>query len=164
MTKSASDSPGAGDHRQGGEGDEPQGALVAAGDLPEAKSESDASAKPIAASVPVLEPATALPNVTTDDLVGILPKSGVSLDKQREDVREFLAKRLIAILAGLLAAGLLLVAFQRVTEVSVDDVRTFFEVVFTPVIALVSAATGFYFGSTTSHPGETDGVSGTDGT
>ncbi|GAB1516804.1 hypothetical protein JCM33774_88490 [Actinophytocola sp. KF-1] len=73
---------------------------------------------------------------------------GLSLAEQRENVREFLAKRLVALLAGVLAIGLLLLAIQHWTGVNTADIRSLYDVLFSPLIALVSAATGFYFGST----------------
>jgi hypothetical protein len=100
---------------------------------------------------PALEqaPFRPLPPVTASGLARDI-RGQVSITQQRENVREFLAKRLIAILAGLLLIGFILLATERYTGLSTDDIRAFFELVFTPLIALVSAATGFYFGSSTN--------------
>ncbi len=76
------------------------------------------------------------------------PGDAISEQKQRENVREFLAKGLVWLLAATLAVGFLLIAFQHLTGVPPADIRTFFELIFGPLVALVSAATGFYFGST----------------
>lgn len=94
-----------------------------------------------------------LPSITTEALVNnVLHKPddaiSISITKQRENVREFLARRLVTLLAATLGVGFLLIAFQRLTGVSPTDIRTFFELIFGPLVALVSAATGFYFGST----------------
>jgi len=80
----------------------------------------------------------------------------VSIARQREYVREFLAKRLVLLLSALLAAGLLLIGLQRWTHVPVEAVTSFFQLVFSPVIALVSAATGFYFGTSTVNASDSD--------
>ena len=92
-----------------------------------------------------------LPSVTDVELVRdskIESKHAISEEKQRENVREFLARGLVTLLAATLAVGFLLIAFQRLTGVPAADIRTFFELIFGPLVALVSAATGFYFGST----------------
>ena len=94
-----------------------------------------------------------LPSITTTSLVNnLLDKPddaiSISITKQRENVREFLARGLVALLAATLAVGFLLIAFQHLTGVPLADIKTFFELIFGPLVALVSAATGFYFGST----------------
>jgi len=69
------------------------------------------------------------------------------IEKQREDVREFLAKWLLGLLAGTMLVGAAMMVTRRWTHISGDDTRLFFQVGFSAIIALVSAATGFYFGN-----------------
>lgn len=79
-------------------------------------------------------------------IVGQAP-GNASIAKQREHVREYLAKRLLALLAGTILLGAVMMMTRRWTHVSAEDTRLFFQVAFSAIIALVSAATGFYFGS-----------------
>jgi hypothetical protein len=92
-----------------------------------------------------------LPAITTTALVSDVlnkPDEAISETKQRENVREFLTRGLVMLLGATLGIGFLLIAFQHLTGVPPADIRTFFELIFGPLVALVSAATGFYFGST----------------
>lgn len=79
--------------------------------------------------------------------IRIWPRGRVSIEERREDVREFLARRLVWVLVLTLVLGAGLMATRAQTGVSAEDTRMFFQVAFTGIISLVSAATGFYFGS-----------------
>lgn len=89
---------------------------------------------------------TRLDPIDVSAIAGKAPGSA-SIAKQREDVREFLAKRLLALLAGTLLLGAAMMMTRRWTQITAEDTRIFFQVAFSAIIALVSAATGFYFGS-----------------
>lgn len=119
----------------------------------EEKSESDAAAPREQGNfhsdspAPEAGPVHAQASIAASELANRFPGS-ISVQRQRENVREYLAKKLVLILGLLIAAGLALAAVGKLTGIPIDDLRSFYEVIFTPVIALVSAATGFYYGST----------------
>lgn len=86
-------------------------------------------------------------------LLGVEPPSDEgpwNQERQREGVRGRLSQHLLWLLTGLVASGILLLALARYTQVPAAELRSFFEVVFIPVVTLVSAATGFYFGTSSN--------------
>ncbi len=62
-------------------------------------------------------------------------------------MRKLLANRLVWLLVGTIALGFLLMLLAKPMHMDVDDFRTFFGVIFTAVVTLVSTVIGFYFGS-----------------
>jgi hypothetical protein len=60
-----------------------------------------------------------------------------------EDTRALIAFSLLALLAGVVAALLLLLAFRRI---SVDEMVRLMGVMLAPLVGLVGAATGYYYG------------------
>jgi hypothetical protein len=72
-----------------------------------------------------------------------LPATAPTIDRDRERMRGWIALALIGLLAAVLLAafvGLL------TTTISAHDLKELSPVFLSPLIALVSAATGFYFG------------------
>jgi hypothetical protein len=64
-------------------------------------------------------------------------------DEEQERVRGKIALYLLALLAGVVVASFV---FMWVNPDRIDAMKTLLEIVFSPLIALVGAATGFYFG------------------
>ena len=62
-----------------------------------------------------------------------------------DKVRKLIVIWLLSLLTGTIVLGIVGVATAKVMGVDVADVRSFFEIVFSAVIALVSTAVGFYF-------------------
>ena len=60
-----------------------------------------------------------------------------------EDTRAKLAFALVALLAGIVLSLVLLLAWKRITA---DDFQKLAGVLISPVVALVGAATGYYYG------------------
>jgi len=75
--------------------------------------------------------------------------------KQREDVREYIAKRFLILLGGTVFLGFLLMVTSRWTHVTEDMIRTYFQTVFPAVVTLVSGAAAFYF-ATSNTPDRSD--------
>lgn len=71
-------------------------------------------------------------------------KKDYDIPAEREKKRGQIALFLIWILAGIIAISLLIVMFS--CKPTVENLKSILELIFTPIIALVGAATGFYFG------------------
>lgn len=67
--------------------------------------------------------------------------------EQSDQARFTLVRRLLWLLALVLAAGAAMLATTRWTKLTAQDVSDFVTMVFGAVLALASAAVGFYFGS-----------------
>ncbi|MDQ2956474.1 MAG: hypothetical protein M3Y42_05880 [Actinomycetota bacterium] len=65
----------------------------------------------------------------------------------REDVRKYVAYWLLGILSFVVIATVTLIVTERWTKLSTDDVRSTIELVFSPIVTLVSAVIGFYYAS-----------------
>jgi hypothetical protein len=65
----------------------------------------------------------------------------------RDIVRKWIAFWLLGILTFVIAAIIGLVCSEQWTHLTTDDVRTISELLFAPVVTLVSAVTGFYYAS-----------------
>jgi hypothetical protein len=74
-------------------------------------------------------------------------QGSIDIHGRREYVRELLAKRLVWVLGLTILAGFLLVATITWTKLNEEDIRSFFGMVFTAIVALVSSVVGYYFGS-----------------
>jgi hypothetical protein len=76
------------------------------------------------------------------------PKEGKPYDPRpvEDGARRTLALLLIGLLWLIIAAILILLAWQVITVQQIKD----FDVLLSPIIALVSAATGFYYGAKSS--------------
>jgi hypothetical protein len=70
----------------------------------------------------------------------------VNLARYREWIRSAIAAFLLVILAGVIVASFLVV-FKPKDSVDSALLEKLLAIIFGPLIALVSAATGFYFGS-----------------
>jgi hypothetical protein len=75
-------------------------------------------------------------------------------DVELESTRKYLAFFLLAILALEILAALAAVLFFKGESGVASTMKEMLAVIFTPTIALVGAATGFYFGQARSTPGE----------
>lgn len=111
----------------------------------------------LAAAVPEFEAvspdqAAAGPSIVQD--INADPKvEPYDAQQNLDNVRSKLAFRLIWILVGVLAVGAVLLVTAPLTGVDkVANVATTALTVFTSIVTLVSAATGFYFGQ--SQPGK----------
>ena len=85
-------------------------------------------------------PAVALPPGQSPRLTRLAPikirtRGRVSIDERREDVREFLARRLVSVLVLTLLLGSALMASRKFTGVSAEDTRLYFQVAFTAVLS-----------------------------
>lgn len=69
------------------------------------------------------------------------PSEGIR--QKRESYRGRIAMSLLAILALVIVATFLLVAIERV---EVSEIETLTSLMLTPIVGLVGAATGFYYG------------------
>lgn len=69
-------------------------------------------------------------------------------EPQRELIRGKIALRLLWMLAGVLLLAFISMWFKMDTE----TLRTVLTIIFGPLVTLVSAATGFYYGSRSSSP------------
>jgi len=63
-----------------------------------------------------------------------------------DSVRSYIAFSLIGLLALVVICSFALLATARWTHLTLEEARPLIEVIFSSVTALVSAATGFYFG------------------
>jgi hypothetical protein len=92
-------------------------------------------------------PAVAAPQDYSDeppiDPAALLEPGTVPYDPEpkRENVRGALAAGLVGLVAFEVAAGFI----ALVAGTSVDDLRAFLQIVFSPSVALAGSATGFYF-------------------
>jgi hypothetical protein len=110
------------------------------------------TADPLAASLVSAVPEfSALPGDAKPDIDQINPSSTRSSDwnaaKHAALVQAQLARRLIWVLAGVLAGGGGLLATVKWTGLTAHDVTDFFGVAFGAVVTLTTAATSFWFGS-----------------
>lgn len=76
-----------------------------------------------------------------------IPKLRGSIEQEREIVRGELARKLVRTLNVTLVAVALLLATSRWTGLNLQTAKEFFDPILSAVIALVSSALGFYFGS-----------------
>ncbi|CAN5427623.1 hypothetical protein BH11ACT8_BH11ACT8_01850 [soil metagenome] len=133
---------------------------VQGSDTPIAASQANLPAGPLSQEEPATTAITPVPPRRLDDVraedIARETRGGASIEAKREDVREYLARTLIRMLGFTIFLAVALIATRRWTHVSEDETRMFFQVVFTAVIALVSAATGFYFGSDRRDPPDGD--------
>lgn len=136
MSNPAPDHPGGGDAVLGSTG----------------RSDASNSARP-APGAGGAGPAGQAVNVRRGPQIRIASRGRISIEERREDVREFLTRRLVWVLVLTLLLGTGLMVTRDLTGVSAEDARLFFQVAFTAVISLVSAATGFYFGSSAGRVG-----------
>jgi len=72
-----------------------------------------------------------------------------ALDKARIRVAMWLLRVLILVIA----LNAILLATSGLTGIAIDDVRAMFETMFGSMVTLVSAATGFYFGTRVNDSG-----------
>jgi hypothetical protein len=78
--------------------------------------------------------------------------------KKLDEVRARLAFRLLWVLIGVIAGGFLLLLTLRWTGIAqITDIRPTFLIVFSNIVTLVSAATGFYFGQQSTGGGSNRG-------
>jgi hypothetical protein len=70
--------------------------------------------------------------------------------QQLDAVRARLAFSLVGLLTIAITGAFVLILTARTTGVGPDTVKTIIEIVITPIVTLVSAATGFYFGTNLS--------------
>ena len=75
------------------------------------------------------------------------PTTPYNPERTREFMRGLLAFTLVGILGFLAIVALLSLWFSKATP---DDLQTVLGVVFTPIVGLVGAATGFYYGGRNS--------------
>jgi hypothetical protein len=76
-----------------------------------------------------------------------------SLQRAREGMRGLLAGWLLAILTIIVAAALADISYAFFSgRMSTADLRAILELLVTPIVGLVGAATGFYFGSQADDP------------
>lgn len=71
-----------------------------------------------------------------------------------DKVRKLIVVWLLSILSGTIALGMASVATTKWTTIPADDIRTFFQIVFSAVVTLVSTAVGFYFGTEVRRQGQ----------
>lgn len=67
--------------------------------------------------------------------------------QQLDAVRSRLTYCLVGLLAISIVGGFALVLTAPLTDLPLDGIRLIIEIIITPTVALVSAATGFYFGA-----------------
>jgi len=100
---------------------------------PESSLTSETADLPSREPPPVIEPSTRT-----------IPEGGrYDPEPQRELIRGKIALRLLWMLAGVLLLAFISMWFKMDT----DALRTVLTIIFGPLVTLVSAATGFYYGS-----------------
>ena len=77
-----------------------------------------------------------------------IPTAPFDPEPQRERIRGWIALTLL----GMLALVRLLAFISMWVEMSAEVLRTLLTIIFGPLVTLVSAATGFYYGSRSSSP------------
>jgi len=82
-----------------------------------------------------------------DDRVNQPDRAPFDPSRQRESMRGVVAGLLLVILAFIITAAFLSYWFNWASQ---DEIEGLLTIVFAPLIGLVGAATGFYFGSTES--------------
>src|SRR5262245_57042132 len=104
---------------------------------PESSLASETADLPSREPPPAIEPRT-------------IPEGGGRYDPepQREIIRGKIALWLLGMLAGVLLLAFISMWFKMDT----DALRTVLTIIFGPLVTLVSAATGFYYGSRSSAP------------
>jgi hypothetical protein len=65
---------------------------------------------------------------------------------ERERKRGLIALVLVAALCGIIVLALTFVFVMPVTTTNIEALRSVLEIIFAPVVGLVGAVTGFYFG------------------
>lgn len=83
--------------------------------------------------------------------------TGAAVVSHDDQVRRLLATRLLWLLTGTICAGILLLVTTPLTGLDAEDVKSWFGVIFTAVLTLVSTAVGFYFGAESRKQGTQTG-------
>jgi hypothetical protein len=73
-------------------------------------------------------------------------------EPQRELVREKIALGLLGMLAVVLLFAFISIWLSKWLGMEIEMLRTVLTIIFGPLVTLVSAATGFYYGSRSSSP------------
>ena len=73
-------------------------------------------------------------------------------EPDREIIRGKIALRLLWMLAGVLLLAFISIWLSKWLGMDIEILRTVLTIVFGPLVTLVSAATGFYYGSRSSSP------------
>lgn len=73
-------------------------------------------------------------------------------EPQREIIRGKIATQLLWMLAGVLLLTFISIWFSKWLGMDSEMLRTVLTIIFGPLVTLVSAATGFYYGSRSSSP------------
>jgi hypothetical protein len=87
---------------------------------------------------------------------GSRPEPGDSVDSHRERIRQRIAFVLLAILAGTIFGSFVAYGLEatRTIEPNQVTIRDLLTLIYAPLVGLVGAATGFYYGSTERHQGD----------
>ena len=101
------------------------------------------------------------PNIRLRDLQNF---SGVyPLEIRREGARQLVSVIIVSALLFIVVASfvmLFLLGFRTNPPLTIDELRTVLEVLLAPVVGIVGAVTGFYFGSGSAMRSETSGSGG----
>ena len=73
-------------------------------------------------------------------------------EPDREVIRGKIALRLLWMLAGVLLLAFISIWLSKWLGMDIETLRTVLTIIFGPLVTLVSAATGFYYGSRSSSP------------